>query len=67
MPDSPHLPEDQFYLKDWSENAPIAQAMKASGIIEAVNPPVVATSGFVTATAHQFTEPGMRYCGTRPC
>ena len=62
IPDAPALPEGQFYLKDWSENAPIAQAMVAAGIIEAVTPPVSARSGFVTAHAYQFTDLGAQYC-----
>jgi hypothetical protein len=65
MPDAPLLPEGQFYLKNWSENAPIAQAMIAAGIIEAVNPPVIAHSGLITATAYQFTELGRQYCNTQ--
>lgn len=66
MPDAPILPKGQFYLKDWSENASIAQAMIAEGIIEVVSPPVAAYSGFITAFAHQFTELGMQYCGAQP-
>lgn len=67
IPDAAPLPKGQFYLKNWSENEEIAQAMIAEGIIEAVTPPVSARSGFVTANAYRFTELGMRYCVTRPC
>src|SRR5947209_8834344 len=35
---TPTLPEGQFFLKDWSENQAIAQAMIAEGIIESVQP-----------------------------
>ena len=62
FPDALALPEGQFYLKDWSENAPIAQAMIATGIIEAVTPPVSARSGFVSAQAYRFTDLGAQYC-----
>jgi hypothetical protein len=66
MPDAPQLPKGQFYLKGWSENVPIAQAMIAGGIIKAVIPEVSAYSGFITATAYHFTELGMQYCETQP-
>ena len=62
IPDGPSLPAGQFYLKDWSENSEIAQAMRADGLIERVEPQITAYSGFVTACAYQFTEQGKRYC-----
>ncbi len=67
IPDAPPLPEGQFYLKNWSENEEVAQAMIAAGLIEAVTPPVAASSGYVTASAYQFTALGRRYCDTPPC
>jgi hypothetical protein len=62
IPGAPALPEGHFYLKDWSENEPIARAMFAAGIIEAVTPSVSARSGFVTASAYRFTDFGAQYC-----
>lgn len=66
MPDAPQLAEGQFYLKDWSENALIAQAMREEGLIEAVTPPVFAQSGFVCTAAYRFTELGRQYCDMQP-
>lgn len=66
MPGTPLLPKGLFYLKSWSENTEIAQAMIAEGIIVAATPEVSARSGFVTATAYQFTESGGLYCQTQP-
>lgn len=65
MPDTHLLSKGQFFLKDWSENAPLAQAMIAEGIIEPVNPPMTTQSGFITATAYQFSELGKQYCDTQ--
>jgi hypothetical protein len=62
MPKTPILPDGQFYLKDWTENEDIAQAMIAEGIIEAVIPSVSASSGFITTRAYQFTDLGKQYC-----
>lgn len=62
IPDAPQLSEGQFYLKSWSENVRITQAMIVAGIIEAVSPPVVGRSEFIAATAYQFSPLGMQYC-----
>ena len=64
-PGAPRLPENQFYLKTWSENEEIPLAMIGEGIIQEVNPPVTAQSGFATVHAYQFTEQGKMYCDTQ--
>lgn len=55
------LAEGQFFLKDWSENERIADAMITEGLIERVQPPVIVTSGHVVAYAYEFTEHGKQY------
>jgi hypothetical protein len=58
LPESLDLPKNAFYLKHYSENAPVARALLDSGLIEPLNPflyPKVRT-GFVEVAAYQFTE-----------
>lgn len=58
MPPYDRLPDGVFYLKDWSENAMIAAAFLASGLVEPAGTGLFPTraSGFVTADAYRFME-----------
>jgi hypothetical protein len=59
--DAPKLAEGQFYLKDWSENAEIAQAMKQAKLIELVKGAHPVAAGFCSSIAYQFTSKGLEY------
>src|SRR5262245_52905138 len=48
------LPKGAFYLKDWSENADLAGALIAQGVIRAVPVPPVLV-GHVLASAYRLT------------
>ena len=52
----PPLPMDTFYLKDWSENADIAAALCASGLIEPAPEFPDRSSAFITASAYRFVR-----------
>ena len=56
----PHdfLPPGVFRLKDWSENAGIATAVIAAGLVTRVDLPRVA-SGYVGADAFRLTDPAL--------
>ena len=54
LPDQPELPTtDHFWLKDWSENADLAQAIIRSGhiVLDESIPPV--RSGYVMVSAYR--------------
>jgi hypothetical protein len=59
--DAPILPKGQFYLKDWSGDDPVAQAMIDEKLIEPVAGTTPVYSGFIVAHAYQFTEDGLKY------
>ncbi len=61
IPEVPILPEGQFFLKHWSENAPIAHEMEAQGLIERVQPPVMVHLQFTTTQAYEFTDKGKQF------
>jgi len=46
LPETANLPAGVFYVKHWSENAPLISAMLERGLLEAVDAPV-ASSGFI--------------------
>lgn len=57
MPDaSDLLPEEVFYVKDWSENAPVVEELKRQGYLELVREIPLAFSGFVQAYAYRWNE-----------
>jgi hypothetical protein len=47
LPETKVLPAGAFYVKHWSENAPLVEAMIEQGILEPVDAPVV-SSGFIS-------------------
>ena len=46
LPETGALPEGAFYVKHWSENAPLIGEMIAQGLLEPVDAPIV-SSGFI--------------------
>lgn len=44
---------DLFYMKDWSENEPVARAARVSGLFERAEDVQPIQSGFVTAYAYR--------------
>lgn len=57
MPDaSDLLPADAFYLKDWSENEPVAAELKRLGLIAPAAGIPPASSGFVQAHAYRWVD-----------
>lgn len=53
LPDR-RLPDHAFWLKDWSDNAPIAEYLKTYGYIEPVWPIRRAIAGFEWVDAYQI-------------
>jgi hypothetical protein len=54
-----HCPEDCLFIKEWSENEGITDALKKAGVI--CGAPVVETQcGFVTAKAYQLTDAAIK-------
>jgi hypothetical protein len=51
------LPEGVFRLKNWSENADIAEAVIGQGLVTLVNSIGPAYSGFISAWAYRLTTP----------
>jgi hypothetical protein len=47
LPESDLLPPGEFYMKEWSENAPITEILKKLELVQGTNR-VPAESGFVT-------------------
>lgn len=56
--DSAALPQDCFYVKQWSENEQIATEALASGLFKQRNDLPVAASGYVTAPVWQIAQGG---------
>lgn len=52
--DSRDLPTGCFYVKDWSENAEIAEEALASGLFKLCDDMPPASSGFVVAPVWKF-------------
>lgn len=52
LPESEDLPDGEFFLKDWSENEPIAKALIDMGAI--IPTGKSASSGFVTAKSYKI-------------
>ncbi len=48
------MPDGAFYLKDWSENAQVAEAFIASGLIVPAPDVPDASNGFVSAKAYRL-------------
>jgi hypothetical protein len=56
--DAPKLPDDGFWLKDWSENRQRAGQMIEDGLIEPIPDIAPAPTGFVTSAAYRLTAAG---------
>lgn len=54
FPETADLPPGCFYLKDWSENAGIAEALKQAGIIVPVTVLGFVKSGFIRASVYRL-------------
>ena len=55
FPESVLLPEDVFFLKDWSENAPVVEQLKELGILVEAEGPAI-ESGFVVSRPHKIRK-----------
>lgn len=53
MPESAQLAEDEFFLKDWSENEPVAKSLIDMGAI--IPTGKSASSGYVTAKSYKIS------------
>jgi len=52
VPESAQLPEDEFFLKDWSENEPVAKALVEKGVIIPTGKRT--SSGFIVAKSYKI-------------
>lgn len=50
-----HCPDGCMFIKDWSENMGMIEALKEAGVI-AGDPVVTTQSGFVTVKAYRLTD-----------
>ena len=50
-----HCPDGCMFIKDWSENEGMVEALKEAGVITG-DPVVTSPSGFVTAKAYRLTD-----------
>jgi hypothetical protein len=56
LPDSPLADPKKFWLKDWSENAPVVRALLDAGAIEYIPQITPVASGFVVIRAARVKE-----------
>lgn len=50
-----HCPDGCMFIKDWSENEGMVEALKEAGVISG-DPVVTTESGFVTVKAYRLTD-----------
>jgi hypothetical protein len=59
LPQSDLLQDGEFYMKEWSENEPVAQAVKQLGLVEAT-PRIPVESGRVSnIRAYKLSQKGI--------
>jgi hypothetical protein len=56
MPPYDKLPDGVFFVKDWSENADIAEALLASGLVVPAEGIADRESGFIVASADRWAD-----------